>query len=723
MSPWTTRPLLCCLVLACAFPISAQVPAKPRVLFLLAEGFNREEFFTPHGIIAAAGYQVDIAAPARGTVVMRPGKPADTDPVAELSLDDVRVEHYVGLVIPGGYSPGNLEKHPRSMEICKEFAAAGKPIAAICHGPRLLVRAGLLRDRVATHLWSVNDELADAWREGSVRGYVDQAVVIDGPYLTSRYPMDAKPFAEEAVRHFARARGVAVAPTTQPSGDVCIKLKADFDAPTYAAVDAALRAEGMLPLAVSDAGGWLRGKGGMVVFTLAGAKPGGMVDLTGESLLGDVPESVRLAAKRVHDVDEGPYTAAIALADGFDDRVAAGMLGVLRARGHRVALVAAQAGPVRGWQGTTLKAQFGYTDKIAWPKGMVVVAPGGLWPTHDPNARQAEQPQWVVDQAPREQERIDWMLARYDEDGMLATFGFDGLRIGRLPRFRGHSFAASEQTLWSFGRDGGKFSKERLVQTADRIISARGSDEIGLVARALPASMAAGQSGGALSSAASAPAVDAALRIVCFGDSITGERPGKPYAHQYLKYSDLLQLLLEARLGDGRAVVINSGWGGDTTYEKKAQGMPGALGRLEKDVLAHRPHIVIILIGGNDSRKTADDQAVTRGNLEALARRVKDSGAKVLMLQYHPALAAPENQSKAWHHLDDNNGQIAEAAAAAGVELLDMAPAMLGAAERYPRAELLNSTDGVHLAPRGEIVYAVTLYRHLLKLGWLDIAR
>ena len=75
-----------------------------------------------------------------------------------------------------------------------------------------------------------------------------------------------------------------------------------------------------------------------------------------------------------------------------------------------------------------------------------------------------------------------------------------------------------------------------------------------------------------------------ALTVVCFGDSITGYRPGIMYRHQYLKWSDLLELMIEARTGQSSVRVLNRGFAGDKTYPDPAAGTPGAIHRFQADV-------------------------------------------------------------------------------------------------------------------------------------------
>jgi lysophospholipase L1-like esterase len=200
----------------------------------------------------------------------------------------------------------------------------------------------------------------------------------------------------------------------------------------------------------------------------------------------------------------------------------------------------------------------------------------------------------------------------------------------------------------------------------------------------------------------------ASLRVVCFGDSITGYRPEEAYRHQYLKFSDLLQLMLEVRLGVGRALVLNRGFAG--------QNSSHALARLQEDVLSEHPDIVIVLIGGNDQGEAKVETEQSHQNLHDILSAVQQSGSKVLALKYH--LLPGEDDGAAWHWLDDNNSLIAEVADSLSVPTLDMAPIMQSAAAEVPREELVNFDDGVHLNPGGELVYARAIFARLEELGW-----
>lgn len=216
------------------------------------------------------------------------------------------------------------------------------------------------------------------------------------------------------------------------------------------------------------------------------------------------------------------------------------------------------------------------------------------------------------------------------------------------------------------------------------------------------------------------------LKIVCLGDSITGQ----PNLRRYLKWSSILECMIEAARGTGSVQVLNRGIGGDSTK--------GARQRLPGDVLAERPDIVVVLLGGNDAgakRPPADVKA----DLTAIVQSCKGVGAKVLLLQYH-VIPNPEHPETAWLHLDDNNGLIAEVAAAEGLPLLDMGAAMTAAYRGQQVSELqgrdpngvatwanlpinqehlASAKDGVHLNPGGELVFARSVFAKLNELGWL----
>ena len=196
-----------------------------------------------------------------------------------------------------------------------------------------------------------------------------------------------------------------------------------------------------------------------------------------------------------------------------------------------------------------------------------------------------------------------------------------------------------------------------------------------------------------------------ARTLVCLGDSITGHEN----LSAYLKWSHILQCMLDARLGEGEMQVVNKGIGGNTTAD--------ALARFATDVEALAPEIVVLLLGGNDVARRMDRQT-TRANLARLLDMLTAAGTRVLVLQYH-LLVNTEHPETSWAHLITNNDLLAAVAAEYGQPTLAMAPLFTQALAHRPLDELVHPTDGVHLKPGGEILYARAIYGKLVELGWV----
>ena len=101
------------------------------------------------------------------------------------SMDEVIASDYALLYIPGGSAPAELRKNDKVIAFVQEFARSGKPIAAICHGPQVLVTADVIRGKKITCYQEVKEEVESA---GAI--YSDEALAIDGQFITSRVPGD-----------------------------------------------------------------------------------------------------------------------------------------------------------------------------------------------------------------------------------------------------------------------------------------------------------------------------------------------------------------------------------------------------------------------------------------------------------------------------------------------------------------------------------------------------
>ncbi|WP_309495187.1 type 1 glutamine amidotransferase domain-containing protein [Sulfurovum sp.] len=158
-----------------------------RALIISADIFEDSELKIPYQSLQEIGIHVDIASIKKGTIVGKHGFSADVT----MSLDEVNPKKYDILILPGGKAPSVIRKEQKALEIARYFFDHNKLVAAICHGPQILISAGLLRGRVVTGYKSIADELKDA---GAI--YKDEEVVIDNNLITSRQPSDLNAFME-----------------------------------------------------------------------------------------------------------------------------------------------------------------------------------------------------------------------------------------------------------------------------------------------------------------------------------------------------------------------------------------------------------------------------------------------------------------------------------------------------------------------------------------------
>lgn len=161
-----------------------------RIAILATDGFEQSELVQPRDALKQAGFHVDVVSPKPGSIRGWKDKDwGDTVPV-DVALADARVEDYDALVLPGGQiNPDILRMDADAVALVKAFDAAGKPLAAICHGPWLLVEAGVAKGRKVTSWPSVRTDLRNAGATWS-----DEEVVVDGQLITSRKPQDIPAF-------------------------------------------------------------------------------------------------------------------------------------------------------------------------------------------------------------------------------------------------------------------------------------------------------------------------------------------------------------------------------------------------------------------------------------------------------------------------------------------------------------------------------------------------
>lgn len=166
----------------------AQQLAGKRVAILIAEGFHDGETLEPKSFLEERGAEVVILGPEPGEVKAYNSEQMVT---IEKAVNEAQVEDFDALVLPGGKGPAVLKEHEAAVNFAGEFLKSGKPVAAICHGPQVLIAAGVIEDRTLTCTSSVAEEIQAAGGE-----YQDEPVVIDENLITSRGPGDLPAFNE-----------------------------------------------------------------------------------------------------------------------------------------------------------------------------------------------------------------------------------------------------------------------------------------------------------------------------------------------------------------------------------------------------------------------------------------------------------------------------------------------------------------------------------------------
>ena len=161
-----------------------------KIAVLATNGFEQAELTEPVKALRAAGVTVQVVSPEAGEIQgMKHDQKGDMTKV-DLELSKARAADFDGLVLPGGVAnPDTLRINPAAVTFIKSFVTAGKPIAAICHGPWTLIEAGAVKGKTMTSWPSLHSDLQNAGAN-----WVDEEVVVDGNLVTSRKPDDLPAF-------------------------------------------------------------------------------------------------------------------------------------------------------------------------------------------------------------------------------------------------------------------------------------------------------------------------------------------------------------------------------------------------------------------------------------------------------------------------------------------------------------------------------------------------
>jgi protease I len=176
--------------------------AGKHIAILATDGFEQVELTEPLKALKKAGAHVDVVSLHGGQIQGMKHHDKGRKVAVDRTLDEAHPEHYDGLVVPGGVAnPDEMRMHEQAVTFTRHFFSAKKPIAAICHGPWMLIEAKVVKDREVTSWPSLKTDLENAGAH-----WVDREVVVDNGLVTSRKPDDLPAFCEKMIEEFAAGR-------------------------------------------------------------------------------------------------------------------------------------------------------------------------------------------------------------------------------------------------------------------------------------------------------------------------------------------------------------------------------------------------------------------------------------------------------------------------------------------------------------------------------------
>ncbi len=168
-----------------------------KIAVLVDNLYQEMEVWYPYYRLREAGAQmVTVGAVAGQTYGSKLGYPVKCD----RAYDDVSAREFDGVVVPGGFAPDHIRRHPKAIQFVRDLDAQGKLVAAICHGPWVLCSAGILKGRRATSFFAIKDDVVNAGAR-----WEDSEVVVDRNLVTSRKPEDLPAFCRASIKLLAGA--------------------------------------------------------------------------------------------------------------------------------------------------------------------------------------------------------------------------------------------------------------------------------------------------------------------------------------------------------------------------------------------------------------------------------------------------------------------------------------------------------------------------------------
>ena len=175
---------------------------EKRIAILATNGFEEVELSSPKEYLEKQGWKAEIVSPESGSIRSWASTEWGKDYKVDQELKNVKATDYDALVLPGGViNPDKLQTTDDALAVIKDFFKAGKPVAAICHGPQILISADLVKGRKMTSYPSIKIDLMNAGAE-----WHDQEVVVDKGLVTSRNPDDLPAFNKNLVEEIKEGK-------------------------------------------------------------------------------------------------------------------------------------------------------------------------------------------------------------------------------------------------------------------------------------------------------------------------------------------------------------------------------------------------------------------------------------------------------------------------------------------------------------------------------------
>lgn len=173
-----------------------------RVAIIATDLFEEAELIEPRKALVEAGAKITVVAPKSGEIQAVQHDKKTQKVKVDKTLDEARPEDFDAVLLPGGAMNADaLRMEKKAQEFVRRFDREGKPIAVICHGPWLLISAGLVRGRHMTSYWTIQDDV-----KNSGANWVDEASVRDRNWVSSRQPSDIPQFNKNIIELFAETR-------------------------------------------------------------------------------------------------------------------------------------------------------------------------------------------------------------------------------------------------------------------------------------------------------------------------------------------------------------------------------------------------------------------------------------------------------------------------------------------------------------------------------------